>query len=77
MMDSWVANGHAAALAFYDAFRSPWLPANLVEAQRDYFEAHTYERIDAKGVFHAQWQASQEAPDQPPKQAAAAAGGAR
>jgi len=32
------------------------LPANLIQAQRDYFSAHTYERIDAKGTFHTQWE---------------------
>jgi 6-phosphogluconate dehydrogenase len=33
-----------------------WLPANLIQAQRDYFGAHTYERIDAKGTFHTEWE---------------------
>ncbi len=49
------APGLAAALSYYDAFRSRWLPANLVQAQRDYFGSHTYERIDADGVFHTRW----------------------
>ncbi len=44
-----------ASLAYLDAFRSAWLPANLIQAQRDYFGAHTYERIDAKGTFHTEW----------------------
>jgi len=44
-----------AALAYFDGFRSAWLPANLIQAQRDYFGAHTYERVDAKGVFHTHW----------------------
>jgi hypothetical protein len=35
---------------------SAWLPANLIQAQRDYFSAHTFERIDAKGTFHTQWE---------------------
>jgi 6-phosphogluconate dehydrogenase len=35
---------------------SAWLPANLIQAQRDYFGAHTYERIDAKGTFHTEWE---------------------
>jgi 6-phosphogluconate dehydrogenase len=39
----------------HDAY-SPWLPANLIQAQRDYFGAHTYERIDAKGTFHTEWE---------------------
>ena len=43
----------SAALAFYDGYRSPRLPANLLQAQRDYFGAHTYERIDSpRGKFH-------------------------
>jgi 6-phosphogluconate dehydrogenase len=46
-----------ASLAYFDAYRSAWLPANLIQAQRDYFGAHTYERVDAKGTFHTQWQA--------------------
>ncbi len=48
--------GLMASLAYIDAFRSSWLPANLIQAQRDYFGAHTYERIDAKGTFHTEWQ---------------------
>ncbi len=49
------ALGFAACLGYFDGYRSAWLPANLIQAQRDYFGAHTYERIDAKGVFHTQW----------------------
>jgi 6-phosphogluconate dehydrogenase len=48
--------GLTASLAYLDAFRSPWLPANLIQAQRDYFGAHTHERIDQKGVFHMRWE---------------------
>ena len=44
-----------ASLAYYDSYRSGWLPDNLLQAQRDYFGAHTYERIDRKGTFHTQW----------------------
>lgn len=43
------------ALAYYDSYRSGWLPANLIQAQRDFFGAHTYERIDREGIFHTQW----------------------
>ncbi len=43
------------ALAYIDGYRSAWLPANLIQAQRDYFGAHTYERIDVKGTFHTDW----------------------
>jgi 6-phosphogluconate dehydrogenase len=46
-----------ASLGYFDAYRSGWMPANLIEAQRDYFGAHNYERIDAKGIFHTQWSA--------------------
>jgi 6-phosphogluconate dehydrogenase len=47
--------GLAVSLAYFDGYRSAWLPANLIQAQRDYFGAHTYERIDQKGAFHTQW----------------------
>jgi 6-phosphogluconate dehydrogenase len=50
------AAGMMASLAYFDGYRSDWLPANLIQAQRDYFGAHTYERVDAKGVFHTEWQ---------------------
>ena len=43
----------STALAFYDSYRTARLPANLLQAQRDYFGAHTYERIDSpRGQFH-------------------------
>jgi len=45
----------ASALAYYDAYRSERLPANLLQAQRDYFGAHTYNRVDKEGVFHTEW----------------------
>ena len=47
--------GIMASLEYLDAYRSSWLPANLIQAQRDYFGAHTYERIDAKGTYHTEW----------------------
>jgi 6-phosphogluconate dehydrogenase len=50
------APGMMACLAYFDGFRSSWLPANLIQAQRDYFGSHTYERIDEKGVFHTIWE---------------------
>jgi 6-phosphogluconate dehydrogenase len=49
------APGMMASLAYFDSYRSSWLPANLVQAQRDYFGSHTYKRVDIKGVFHTQW----------------------
>jgi 6-phosphogluconate dehydrogenase len=47
--------GLMMALSYFDALRSGWLPANLIMAQRDYFGAHTYERVDEKGTFHTKW----------------------
>jgi 6-phosphogluconate dehydrogenase len=43
------------SLAYYDGYRSARLPTNLTQAQRDYFGAHTYRRVDKKGVFHTEW----------------------
>jgi len=47
----------SAALSWFDSYRSEWLPANLLQAQRDYFGAHTYERIDEPEgkFFHTNW----------------------
>ncbi|KQL20381.1 NADP-dependent phosphogluconate dehydrogenase [Cytobacillus solani] len=45
----------SAAISYYDSYRTETLPANLIQAQRDYFGAHTYERIDKEGVFHTEW----------------------
>ena len=46
----------SASLAYYDSYRSARLPANLIQAQRDYFGAHTYKRIDIEGTFHTEWE---------------------
>ncbi len=46
----------AGCLTYYDAYRSAWLPANLIQAQRDYFGAHRYRRIDKEGLFHTEWE---------------------
>ncbi|CAM3797666.1 NADP-dependent phosphogluconate dehydrogenase [Mesobacillus zeae] len=45
----------ASALAYYDSYRTETLPANLLQAQRDYFGAHTYQRVDKEGIFHTEW----------------------
>ncbi|KAH9675963.1 6-phosphogluconate dehydrogenase decarboxylating 2 [Citrus sinensis] len=47
--------GMSSSLAYFDSYRRERLPANLVQAQRDYFGAHTYERIDMEGSFHTEW----------------------
>ena len=45
----------SASLAYFDSYRSARLPSNLLQAQRDFFGAHTYERVDKPGVFHTEW----------------------
>lgn len=45
----------ASAIAYYDSYRSERLPANLIQAQRDYFGAHTYQRTDKEGTYHYSW----------------------
>jgi 6-phosphogluconate dehydrogenase len=45
----------SASLAYFDAYRSERLPANLIQAQRDFFGAHTYRRVDKEGIFHTKW----------------------
>jgi 6-phosphogluconate dehydrogenase len=45
----------STALAYFDSYRQKRLPANLLQAQRDYFGAHTYRRTDKEGVFHTEW----------------------
>jgi 6-phosphogluconate dehydrogenase len=45
----------SSALSYFDSYRRERLPANLIQAQRDYFGAHTYERIDKPGTFHTEW----------------------
>ena len=46
----------SASLAYYDSYRNARLPANLIQAQRDFFGAHTYERTDREGIFHSEWE---------------------
>src|SRR4051794_17907237 len=48
----------SASLAYFDSYRSARLPANLLQAQRDFFGAHTYERVDKPGGFHTEWMES-------------------
>ena len=45
----------SSTLSYYDAVRAERLPAALVQAQRDYFGAHTYQRVDTEGTFHVEW----------------------
>ncbi|ASV69464.1 NADP-dependent phosphogluconate dehydrogenase [Cytobacillus sp. FSL W7-1323] len=45
----------SSAIAYYDSYRTATLPANLLQAQRDYFGAHTYQRVDKEGTYHTNW----------------------
>jgi len=47
--------GLMSALSYFDAYRSERMPTNLIQAQRDYFGAHTYQRVDVPGIFHTEW----------------------
>jgi 6-phosphogluconate dehydrogenase len=46
-----------ASLSYFDSMRTERSPANLLQAQRDFFGAHTYERVDRPGTFHTEWSA--------------------
>jgi len=56
----------SASLAYFDSYRQARLPANLLQAQRDFFGAHTYERVDKPGVFHTEWMESGKHPEAKP-----------
>src|SRR5207237_3060297 len=58
----------SASLAYFDSYRSARLPSNLLQAQRDFFGAHTYERVDKPGVFHTEWLQSDHKPVEKPAQ---------
>jgi 6-phosphogluconate dehydrogenase len=58
------APAFSASLAYFDSYRQERLPANLLQAQRDFFGAHTYERIDKPGVFHTEWIESGQHPEE-------------
>ncbi len=48
-------SAYASALTYFDSLRTSRLPSNLIQAQRDFFGAHTFERTDEEGIFHANW----------------------
>ena len=56
----------SASLAYFDSYRSARLPSNLLQAQRDFFGAHTYERVDKPGIFHTEWIESDHEPKENP-----------
>ena len=66
------APAFSASLAYFDSYRQERLPANLLQAQRDFFGAHTYERIDKPGVFHTEWIESGQHPEEKPAEPKAA-----
>jgi len=55
-LSSYPAAGIMASLNYFNAYRRNVLPTNLVQAQRDFFGSHTYERIDKTGIFHTEWE---------------------
>ena len=61
--------GTSSALDYFDTLRQPALPANLIQAQRDYFGAHTYQRLDREGVFHTLWHGDEQPAEPVPLQA--------
>ena len=48
-----------SCVAYYDSYRRAWMPSNLIQAQRDYFGAHTYQRTDREGIYHTHWEQKQ------------------
>ncbi|MBS1737160.1 MAG: NADP-dependent phosphogluconate dehydrogenase [Bacteroidetes bacterium] len=54
--NNYAASGLMASLNYFNAYRRHHLPTNLIQAQRDFFGAHTYERVDCEGIFHTQWE---------------------
>ncbi len=55
-LNNYPAAGLMASLNYYNAYHRKLLPTNLVQAQRDFFGAHTYQRIDTDGIFHTEWE---------------------
>jgi 6-phosphogluconate dehydrogenase len=56
VQNKFAAGALMSSLAYFDAYRNDRMPVNLIQAQRDYFGAHTYQRIDEEGIFHTEWQ---------------------
>ncbi len=55
-LNNYPAAGLMSSLNYYNAYRRKLLPTNLIQAQRDFFGAHTYQRIDIEGIFHTEWE---------------------
>ena len=56
VLNNYPAAGLTASLNYFNAYRRKLLPTNLIQAQRDFFGAHTYQRIDVEGIFHTEWE---------------------
>lgn len=65
LSNSYPVSALSASLNYFNAYSREKLPTNLIQAQRDYFGSHTYERVDMPGVFHTNWQQDNETIDQP------------
>jgi len=59
-LNNYPSAGFMSSLNYYNAYRRKLLPTNLIQAQRDFFGAHTYQRIDGDGIFHTQWETGSE-----------------
>jgi 6-phosphogluconate dehydrogenase len=59
-LHNYPAAGFMSSLTYYNAYRRNLLPTNLIQAQRDFFGAHTYQRIDEDGIFHTEWETKPE-----------------
>ena len=59
-LNNYPAAGFMSSLNYYNAYRRKLLPTNLIQAQRDFFGAHTYQRIDGEGIFHTEWETKTE-----------------
>ncbi len=55
-LHNYPAAGMMASLNYFNAYRRNFLPTNLIQAQRDFFGAHTYQRVDQEGIFHTVWE---------------------
>jgi 6-phosphogluconate dehydrogenase len=55
-LNNYPSAGLMASLNYFNAYRRKLLPTNLVQAQRDFFGAHTYQRTDEDGIFHTEWE---------------------
>jgi 6-phosphogluconate dehydrogenase len=60
-LNNYPSAGFMSSLNYYNAYRRRLLPTNLIQAQRDFFGAHTYQRIDGGGIFHTEWETAPEA----------------